>query len=301
MNKPDIVIIPEIQSVVGRLGVKLLNEMTDFCIYSFSEEQELNYFSLDPYRQLYYELVIDITDTCSFILEGKFISPCRNRITLIKPFQLQTIAGNAEPYTGSSSKGFIIYFTADFMDRILGFERMPILNGQDIATRTFSDDEMIHFEAIASELYKEYRNYKGYVSRQIIKNYLEIFIYRLQQSDVGSKINLNKGTAAQQLHLAFVDAVNERFLTLTTVKEYASLLNVSAKHLSETIKQECNVNALSIIRNARLNHSKTLLLQTGKTVAEIADELNFSDANNFTSFFRELTLQTPSQFRKIKR
>lgn len=297
MTNPEIQIFSQIQSVTKLLRVKHLKEVGDFCIYSFENEQHLNYSALDKYRQLYYELVIDITDTCSFIIENEKIIPQKNKITLIKPFQLQSTGNYDDSLPASLSIGYIIYFTSDFLKNIQEFEQLPIFDKQKVTSFTFTNSEMNYFEYIAKEIYSEYRNYNGITSKKIIRNYLEIILLKLQQKNL-TPIKLGYSNAPKQLYFDFLNAVNKNFQTLTTVKEYAQLLNVSSKHLSETIKQESNINALSIINEIRLSYSKTLLLQTNKNISEIAQELNFYDANNFSTYFKKHTQETPLQFRK---
>ena len=300
MTKSEIQIFHHIQSVTKILRVGRLNEVSDFCIFSFENESELDYSTLNKYRQLYYELVIDITDTCSFVIENQKILPEKNKITLIKPFQLQSAGNYDASLPASLSKGYIIYFTSDFLKNMLGLERHPIFDVQKVTSFSFENSEMNNFERIAKEIYSEYRNYNGITSKKIIRNYLEIILLKLQQKNL-TAIDLGYINAPKQLHFDFLNAVNKNFQALTTVKEYAQLLNVSAKHLSETVKKESNVNALSVINEIRLSHSKTLLLQTNKNINEIARELNFYDANNFSTYFKKHTQETPLQFRKNKR
>jgi len=300
MINSKINLFSEIQSVTKLLQVKHLKEVTDFCIYSFESEHQLDYSALTQYRQLYYELVIDITDTCSFIIENESITPQKNKITLIKPFQLQSAGNYDDSLMASSSKGYIIYFTPDFLKNIRELEQLPIFDKQKITSFTFTNCEMNQFEGLAKEIYTEYRNLNGITSKKIIQNYLEILLLKLQQKNLNT-IELGYKNASKRLYFEFLNTVSKNFQTLTTVKEYAQLLNVSAKHLSETIKEESSINALFIINEVRVNHSKTLLLQTDKAIKEIAQELNFYDANNFSSYFKRHTKATPQQFRKNQR
>jgi AraC family transcriptional activator of pobA len=300
LTNSEIQIFSQIQSVTKLLGVRHLKEVADFCVFSFEHEEQLDYSTLDKYRQLYYELVINITDACSFIIENEKIIPQKNKITLIKPFQLQSTGSYDDSLPASLSKGYIIYFTSDFLKNIYELEQLPIFDKQKVTSFTFENCEMNDFEHIAKEIYLEYRNYNGITSKKIIRNYLEIILLKLQQKNL-TTINLGYSNAPKQLYFDFLNAVNKNFQTLTTVKEYAQLLNVSAKHLSETVKKESNINALSIINEMRMSYSKTLLLQTNKNINEIAQELNFYDANNFSTYFKKHTEETPLQFRKNQR
>jgi transcriptional regulator GlxA family with amidase domain len=54
-----------------------------------------------------------------------------------------------------------------------------------------------------------------------------------------------------------------------------------------------------LIRNYRLERAQDLLSQkTGKTVAEIADEVGFNDASTFTKAFTKKFGRSPSEYLK---
>lgn len=56
---------------------------------------------------------------------------------------------------------------------------------------------------------------------------------------------------------------------------------------------------MDYLEEYKINEAKRLLLQTDKTVAEIAQELNYTNAQNFIRFFSKSTGVTPGKFRKL--
>jgi AraC-like DNA-binding protein len=76
-------------------------------------------------------------------------------------------------------------------------------------------------------------------------------------------------------------------------------LHISPKHLSETIKSETGKSALEHINEMKIEHAKILLLQTEKTINEVAYDLNFDTPNYFSAFFKSNTGLTPTAYRKI--
>jgi AraC family transcriptional activator of pobA len=105
-------------------------------------------------------------------------------------------------------------------------------------------------------------------------------------------------TSPQQiLFQKFIQLVNNFYLEKRTVEEYAEILNVTANHLSQTIKQVSEKNALSYINERIISEAKSLILYTEFDIAEIAYQLNFSDPANFGKFFKKYTDQTPLSFR----
>jgi AraC family transcriptional activator of pobA len=95
----------------------------------------------------------------------------------------------------------------------------------------------------------------------------------------------------------FKKLVQEHFLTLKTVQEYANMLFVSAKHLTEVIKSETGQNALYVIHNRLLLEAQYLLSSSGLSVKEIAIQLNFDNSSHFSRFFKRFTGVNPSDFK----
>ena len=106
-------------------------------------------------------------------------------------------------------------------------------------------------------------------------------------------------SSPQQILLQkYVQLVNNYYIEKRTVEEYAEMLNVTPNHLSQTIKNITDNNALSYINNRILSEAKSLIQFTGFDMAEIAYQLNFSDPANFGKFFKKHTGLTPLEFRK---
>jgi transcriptional regulator GlxA family with amidase domain len=95
----------------------------------------------------------------------------------------------------------------------------------------------------------------------------------------------------------FIKLVNQHFLTVRKVTDYARMLHVSADHLNRVIKFHSQKTAHELIDEMILTEAKAHLLHTELSVAEIAYQLEFSDPSHFNKFFKKLTDYTPLQYR----
>lgn len=96
----------------------------------------------------------------------------------------------------------------------------------------------------------------------------------------------------------FLTLVEQNYQKNLSVKSYAERLEVSAGHLSATVKQNMNKTAGEIIRERLLIEAKRLLHYSELTVSDIAFRLNFEDPSYFARFFRKYTGVTPTDFRQ---
>jgi AraC-like DNA-binding protein len=107
-------------------------------------------------------------------------------------------------------------------------------------------------------------------------------------------------TPQQILFQKFIQHVNNYYIDKRTVEEYAELLFVTPNHLSQSVKEASEKNALSFINERIMSEAKSLIQFTQFDIAEIAYQLNFSDPANFGKFFKKHSGQTPLEFRKSK-
>ena len=75
------------------------------------------------------------------------------------------------------------------------------------------------------------------------------------------------------------------------------MLCVSANHLNRVVKESTGKTALDNIRAMLAQEAKSLLQNTGNTVAEIAYQLGFQDPASFSRFFKSVVKQTPLTYR----
>jgi len=85
------------------------------------------------------------------------------------------------------------------------------------------------------------------------------------------------------------------------VSEYAELLHVTPKYLSEVVKEESSSTALEHIHEQVMREARNQLLHTHKSAKEIAYHLGFTTPSQFGRFFKRKTEQSPIQFRKSRR
>lgn len=86
-----------------------------------------------------------------------------------------------------------------------------------------------------------------------------------------------------------------------SVMTIAQSLSLSRRTLETRFQTRLNITPHNYILNQRINHAKTLLLQTEKyrTLSEIAYACGFSSIKTFRMAFKALTKVTPAHYRKI--
>ncbi|GAB4055637.1 substrate-binding domain-containing protein [Spirosoma litoris] len=82
------------------------------------------------------------------------------------------------------------------------------------------------------------------------------------------------------------------------VEKLSREMGLSRVQLYRKVQALLNMNVMDYLTEIRLKRAKYLLKETNKPMAEIADETGFNSAAYFTTFFKQHTKKTPSEYRK---
>jgi AraC-like DNA-binding protein len=125
-----------------------------------------------------------------------------------------------------------------------------------------------------------------------------IFLYEVASSNVkyGQPL-IDKLTRKEDLVIRFADLVSKHVREQRKVQFYADCLNVTAKYLTETVKEISGKNAGQVIDNFVIVECKLLLENQDYSIAQIASILNFANPSFFGKYFKRLTGLSPKEFR----
>lgn len=101
----------------------------------------------------------------------------------------------------------------------------------------------------------------------------------------------------EYLYVKFNDLVQNQFKEERMIKNYANQLNVTAKYLSEVVKEHSGKQASRIVKDLVISEARFLLADPELNISQIAEKLHFSDVSTFGKYFRNETGQSPKQYR----
>ena len=290
----------EISDYLKTTNLKINQKLPDFIIYSFDEINAGAIFDKWAYRHNFFEITFDITKGCSFQVDDFHFPLESNRISFISPRRLQSVCLHQD--YSQYSEGFTLFFSGDFINTHFddtGLVRDYPFFRHTQSPATYTDKKLTReVTDIFRKMHYEYNEY-GEKSREILKAYLRILLLKGKQNYQTAAAGHKISSRDMELTYQFEILCQQNFLTHFTVKEIALKMNVSPKHLSDTISKVTGQKALDILNSFRLTNAKALLRQTSLTSTQIARELNFENPDYFFTFFKKSTGLTPSQFRHI--
>lgn len=190
-----------------------------------------------------------------------------------------------------NSSGVAIMFTDAFADKTL-VSRLPFGRQQPVIT--LGEKEFQELMPLLEEMNSEFGK-DDEQSYSIIRSLLHALLLKLTRS-AGNNHPEQSGPAFR-----FSELVDKHYLSHLSVEQYAGKMNVSPKHLIESIRELTGKTPLKLIHEKLITEAKKLLFFTDMSVKQIADKLNYSEPGNFSKFFRKQTGYTVLEYRKRMR
>ncbi|MCD1117589.1 helix-turn-helix domain-containing protein [Chryseobacterium turcicum] len=135
---------------------------------------------------------------------------------------------------------------------------------------------------------------------EIVKNLLGAVIYQVLQfySEMDVEKNAQNRSRHEAVSREFMTLLHQYYKTQRHVQFYADKLYLTPKYFSKIIKNITGKTAGEWINEMVLMGAKGMLRSSDLTIAQIADELNFTTASFFGTYFKKMTDMTPAQYRK---
>lgn len=83
-----------------------------------------------------------------------------------------------------------------------------------------------------------------------------------------------------------------------SIPELAALAGTTAFTLKRIFKKQSGISLAAYYRQARIGKAKELLRSTNNTLQMIAEEVGYTEGNNFQTAFKAMVGQTPGEWRK---
>jgi AraC family transcriptional activator of pobA len=191
-----------------------------------------------------------------------------------------------------------IAFTNEFLSlqENASLSELPIIqnlqNGHELL---LSEEDVDFVEDMLSKINVENLKPSEWQQR-MLSAYLSLLLTYLSRLYT-SQFKNDTVCAERQLLKKFSEKINECFREIREVSDYASMLNISAGHLSEVVKIQSGKPAIKHIHERVILEAKRLLFHTNNSLKEIGFDLGFSDASYFNRFFKRETGLTPVDYR----
>ncbi len=213
-------------------------------------------------------------------------------VTLGMPYMYHRTVSNSDiPYDS-----YIIKFTPEFIKPFINQVEKKIFDelcGQRVFH--FSDEFQIKIERIFFDMLEEYNKNSRYT-----EFVLQGMLYRLLITIWENKINNNVMINKSPLSKSIVDIlyyIENNYYKKITLEKIAQMAHFSNSYFSRMFKLQMGISFTEYLNNVRVTQAKKMLIQTNKSIMEIAVDVGYCHGDYLSIQFKNKTGMTPSQFR----
>lgn len=251
-----------------------------------------------PIKTDHFAVILCIQGSCSKTVGPYTFEVVPHSIHIVSPRDLNSFENASDDLLL-----YMVLFRKEFIagsfikDHIL--ETLLDLPGEHAPIYHLDEQEFIAIKELFEKIEREYRQANPFYLQMVRLLTVEL-LYEVNRSHEKTQLQPARTSGRKfQLVTQFKKLVEEHFVSMHAVQQYAEMLHVSAKHLSEQVKQETGENALMIIHKRLFLEAQYLLGTSQYSVKEVADKLNFDTSSHFSRFFKHFAGINPSEYVKV--
>lgn len=268
------------------------NDPDLFC-FRVQKGEDVKKFYKPPFRRSFYFMAL-----MSGVGESRIVYDNMKEMRMNSTLVFQAPGLLSSFYRTEHAYGYFLYFKLPCFSFFRpDFEKQfPFFDVQQTHFFELSQQKYDEFSLAFEDIFTAYENADDkqhtVASLKILAALYQLkgFVQLTQQQD---RITKPESVLLKQ----FLQLVNDNYIEKRTVNEYAEMLSITPKYLSEYIKTATGQNALFLIHQRIVAEAKSLVLYTDLDITEICYQLNFSDPANFNKFFKKNVGATPLEFR----
>lgn len=244
----------------------------------------------------YYEIFYLINGDCTFFIDHNIYKLNRGDLVIVPAGEIHK---STYPETGYSER-FVVSFRENnlgWINEILGEEMVK--QSLNMGIISIPDKRRDYVESLMYKMLFESEG-QDILSPAFIKTgliELLLFIIRCQryEENVVKEIDVDN-QLMQEIATYIYDNYDKRI----SLDDMSRKFHISRSYLSKKFKTITGFGFKEYLINVRIKNACRLLLETNKSITDIAFECGFNDSNYFGDAFRHVKGVSPNKYRKNK-
>ena len=273
---------------------KFMDDRVDHLTYIQTPIKIFSLKDIAPYLKIPIPPIFFGYNLLIYITEGYFTQQIESTTFMVEsPAALICNYGHISAIhsVDKSAQGYCVLIKEQAMTSL--FREQEILNIFTISpllnlTKPDSEELNSLFELLYKEIYHE-SPYK-----ELYESIFKTAILKIIKLSEANKTLERR----QEIAIAFKQLVHLHFNKEKTVDFYADRLAVSVNYLNRCVSSVFKKSSKELILEVTIIYSQLLLLETNKSVATIAYELEFADPSYFARLFKKIVGTSPSDYKK---
>lgn len=255
-----------------------------------------NYFFESALHQTdFYELIFFAKGNGYLELDQQRIEIAPNTIIFISPFQKRKWFLDK-----TKVASYFLFFQDSFLsnffsDKLFSYRLQFFYNKTKPLLLLVNDRFFSQLVTIIQELLNEIKTFQS-DSEHMIRALLYLMLIKLNRA-YADHYRLSSETENNSIAFMFKEILQNDVSKVRNIDYYAQQLGISRVTLNKCIKKQFGVTVSEMVDEFIVFEIKSLLSYTKLNINEISYQLQFSQANHLTRFFKARTGISPKEFR----
>lgn len=215
--------------------------------------------------------------------------------------------GQVHHFDSTLHKGYTLLFASDFLntdhserDTSLRYNVFNAYNEKPFIVLN-APTSILAFQNFFIKLETEVGRKNAFGHMEFLQCMLRIGLLFLERGAIEvHPERLNPASTSQKIFRQFRLLIEQHYMQLHSVKDYAAQMNISTQYLNRSVS-ECTAHSpLQLITNRIILEAKRQLRYSDLQVKEIAFNLGYEDPSYFVKQFKRETGMLPGEFRSHK-
>ncbi|KOP39306.1 hypothetical protein DBB36_07070 [Flavobacterium sp. WLB] len=257
--------------------------------------EDKKYEQKSTYRLVYNRILLIESGIGEIIIDDQIFQISSSQLFLIAKGQF--ISFNAE----TKFTGYELSFGDCFWERTPSSANncKAVLFNNASANQTIplNHQDNIELISIFKSLWYEYQKEEYINQLDALAAYLKIIMIKI--ANINHSLLKGFDNYENQTYTQFLELISKNYKTSREVADYADLLGISARKLTDLCKRCSNRGAKELINGQIIAEAKRALQFSSNPVKEIAFQLNFTTAEQFSHFFKKNAQVSPHEYRLL--
>lgn len=214
---------------------------------------------------------------------------------------VQSQLPNCHILEADNGRNALILIRQHHPDLVLLDLMMPELDGFDVLSAMQADEAIRHIPAIVLTAMALTEDDMARIS-QGATAILSKGIFSSDETFIHIKNilarNYHLGSESQRVVRKVMAYIHQHFTDPISRIDIAVYADVSERHLDRCFQQDMGITPITYLNRYRIKQAKTLMIETDRTLTQIALEVGFSNSSHFSRVFRREVGSSPSTYRK---
>lgn len=290
--------IRTIKELLDKMNISEFQQYDDFHILKFKDHLNVIPFSTEARKCHFFQIIITRGHDVDVKLADTQFSAEQESISFISYQQLLSSKVNQVKEEGTA---YMLVFSPRFLHMPKSnyeiIKQFPFFNINTSSTYFLDKEKGKLFFHYMESIYQCFHR-EEYQSVEVLKSYLSIVLFESKSYFSTEHIQNTFSSRSSEICYRFESLVKTYANSKHKIQFYANKLHISPVYLAECIKKQTGKTFKTVLNEYIVLEAKSLLVHTKDSIELISDRLGYSDASNFTSFFKRHVKETPNQYRK---